>query len=156
MKISELKQPYRAIAEWDRKKQNKSISDNLSESIKWHETEAGIWFYNDLYNAGIYPEITDQIKADYKEVFDMLEAENKEEFVKGEIVEMRNTKAWEKVIFVSNINDICPSSVYMYVGIDSDNCVEVFANIRKFKPVTTLTLEEVKKKLCIEGELIIK
>jgi hypothetical protein len=223
MKISELKQPYRAIAEWDAEEQDSCIPNHVSKSIEWCSTKAGSNFYSNL-NEGIYPEITDQIKADYKEVFDKLEAEkvkiigntvdentlldfllvlnekglinnhdfdyekeaklfikklsakqdlkkesnitvqkiaDKYEFVKGEVVEVLYMGQWYKATFVADINGIDKFKLWDGVYV----CVIFYSyaftsfskeNIRKFQPVTTLTLEEVKKKLNIEGELIIK
>jgi hypothetical protein len=153
MKISELKQPYRAIAEWDAKI-FKEDNIHYLRNIDWGKSKVGVAFYHKLIE-GLYPEITDQIKADYKEVFDKLEAE---EFVKGEIVEVLSVDEWFKATFIADIKEYTKNNC-IYICLTGSNhfpCAFSKNNIRKLPPVTTLTLDEVKKKLNIEGELIIK
>jgi len=72
MKIKDLKEPYRSIAEFDCKNQGKEkyINEDFNKGsvINWHTVKAGWDFYNSL-DRGIYPPITEQIKLDYPEVF---------------------------------------------------------------------------------------
>jgi hypothetical protein len=73
MKISELKQPYRRMAEYLAEKGNKT--NDLDDAFKWYFTSQILW---EEVNAGNYPPITNGIKSHFPTDFDFSGEEVKE------------------------------------------------------------------------------
>jgi len=69
MKISELKQPYRRMAEYLAERNTDETKDVeiLVKAFLWHLTDTLFW--NDV-NYGNYPEITEEIKTHFPADFD--------------------------------------------------------------------------------------
>ena len=73
MKISELKQPYRRMAEYlaerntDEECKNKNI---LEDAFVWYKTDSAFWL---SLNKSVYPEITEGIKIHFPPDFDFSE-----------------------------------------------------------------------------------
>lgn len=68
MKISELKQPYRRMADYLRKNVNKDEDiEELGLCFYWHQTDVKFWL--DV-NYGKHPEITHEIKTHFPPNFD--------------------------------------------------------------------------------------
>jgi len=98
MKIKDLKEPYRSIAEFDCKKQGyyRYIDYSIRQAFVWEETDAGNYFYKSLFY-GNYPPITEQIKLDYPEVFIKKEIENEFKFKVGDKITFPD---WEDECFI--------------------------------------------------------
>ena len=63
MKISELKQPYRRMAEYLAERN----TERLENAFTWLKTDDKFWY--DIYN-GFYPPITKEIKQNFPPDFD--------------------------------------------------------------------------------------
>jgi len=76
MKISELKQPYRRMAEYLAERNTDEIKDVeiLVKAFLWHLTDTLFW--NDV-NYGNHPEITEEIKSHFPKDFDFSGEEGK-------------------------------------------------------------------------------
>jgi hypothetical protein len=73
MKISELKQPYRRMAEYLAERNNKT--NDLGNAFDWHIISYPFWNY---VNLGKYPPITSEIKRKFPADFDFSEDAVKE------------------------------------------------------------------------------
>jgi hypothetical protein len=158
MKISELKQPYRAIAEADKVKYSiKSMKYTPSvDSFLWSDTKAGHQFYKSLY-FNCEPPITDKICKDYADVFAKLETQPEWIPVKGEMVEVSTGgEIWAEREFVHDLGEEFSSryiTLYTKTAENGKKISVYWKHIRRSAPVTELTLSEVKQLLNIKEEL---
>jgi hypothetical protein len=160
MKISDLKQPYREIAEADYLEQNikiKTVNDNaILEDFRWSVTCAGHDYYVYL-DEGIYPYISDKIRKDYADVFAKLKTQPEWIPVKGEMVEVScHDMEWDKREFIADLGAGYTRNRYA-----AWSCLSVagrvipclYDSIRRIEPVTELTHKQIKAAMGIKGNI---